>query len=58
MRESQTKKIPFTLILGDKERDNNQISYRLFGHQETNTLSVDEFVSLLKKTIETKELLK
>lgn len=58
MRESQTKKIPFTLVLGDKERDNNQISYRLFGHQETETLSVDEFVSLLKNVIDTKELLK
>ena len=51
MRESQTKKIPFTLVLGDKERDNNQISYRFFGHQETETLSVDEFVSLLKNVI-------
>ncbi|MBQ4634013.1 MAG: threonine--tRNA ligase [Bacilli bacterium] len=58
MRESQTKKVPFTLILGDKEKDNKQISYRLFGHQETATLSIEEFVTLLKNTIETKELLK
>ena len=26
MRESQTKKIPYTLILGDKEKENNNIS--------------------------------
>ena len=58
IRESQTKKIPFTLILGDKEKDNNQISYRLFGHQETETLSADEFVTLLKNVVDTKELLK
>ena len=47
MRESQTKKIPFTLILGDKERDNNEISYRRFGSNETTTLGKDEFVSLI-----------
>ena len=35
MRESQTRKIPYTLILGDKERDNKEISYRKFGSQET-----------------------
>ncbi len=47
MRESQTKKIPFTLILGDKERDNEEISYRRFGSNETTTVSKDEFVELI-----------
>lgn len=51
MRESQTKKIPFTLILGDNERDNNTISYRLFGSKETETLSQDKFISLIKNKI-------
>ena len=56
MRESQTKKIPFTLILGDKERDNNEISYRRFGSQETTTLSKDEFVTFLKNKIKNKDI--
>ena len=47
MRESQTKKIPFTLILGDKERDNEEISYRRFGSNETTTVSKDKFVKLI-----------
>ena len=48
MRESQTKKIPFTLILGDKEKENKQISYRKHGSTETETLSIDEFINFIK----------
>ena len=55
MRESQTRKIPYTLILGDKERDNKEISYRKFGSQETTTLSQDEFISMMKEVIDNKE---
>ena len=56
MRESQVKKVPYTLILGDKERDNNEISYRLFGSRETTTLSKDEFIKFIKDKIDTKAL--
>ena len=56
MRESQTKKVPVTLILGDNERDNNTISYRLFGTRETTTLRVDEFINHINKTINDKNL--
>ena len=56
MRESQTKKIPFTLILGDKERDNNEVSFRRFGSQETTTLPKDEFVTFLKNKINNKDI--
>jgi len=55
MRESQTRKIPFTLILGDKERDNNLISYRCFGSVETVTVSKDEFVNMIINKIKNHE---
>ena len=58
LRESQVKKIPYTLILGDNERDNNQISYRLFGSQETVTLSKDEFIKQIKEEIANRSLRK
>ena len=48
MRESQTKKIPFTLILGDKEKENKLVSYRKHGSTETETLSIDEFINFIK----------
>lgn len=55
MRESQIKKAPFTLVIGDNERDNNQISFRRHGSQETTTLSQAEFVELVKNEIATKK---
>ena len=55
MRESQTKKIPYSLILGDKERDENLISYRKFGETETHTLPKEEFIKLLEEEISTKK---
>lgn len=56
MRESQQKKIPFTLILGNNERDNETISYRIHGSEETNTLPRKEFVAYIKEVIDTKKL--
>ena len=55
MREAQTSKIPFILILGDKERDNKEISYRKHGSQETVTMSQNEFVEMINLKIKNKE---
>ena len=55
MRESQTKKIPLTLVLGDKEVEDNGVSYREFGKTETNTISSEEFINLITKCIEDKK---
>ncbi len=55
MRESQSKKIPLTLILGDKERADVSISYRKFGSQETYTLSKEEFINKVSECIKNKE---
>ena len=54
MREAQTSKIPLTLILGDKEKDDNLISYRMFGSRETNTLTIDEFINYVNDRIKSK----
>ncbi|MEG1596713.1 MAG: threonine--tRNA ligase [Bacilli bacterium] len=51
MRNSQTKKIPISIIIGDKERDNEEISYRLFGSEETVTLKFNEFIEYVNKKI-------
>lgn len=52
MRESQTKKNPITLILGDKEVESKTISYRKFGSTETYTLPKSDFYKLVKETID------
>jgi len=51
MRESQLKKIPYTLVIGDKERDNNLINYRRFGTTDTVSLGKEEFISLITDEI-------
>ena len=55
MRESQANKVPYTLIIGDKEMENKTVSYRLFGHKETETLTLKEFEDLLLKQIKEKK---
>lgn len=55
MRESQTKKNPISLILGDKEVESNTISYRKFGSTETYTLPKEIFIKTLKEAISAKK---
>ena len=52
IRESVTRKIPITIILGDKEKENGNISYRRYGKDETITVSKEDFITLIKNEIE------
>ena len=58
MREAQTNKIPYTLIIGQKETDDKTISYRTFGQKETVTVTIEEFIKMLHNKINNKELTK
>lgn len=55
MRESVMKKIPFTLILGQKEVDDGLISYRRYGSEETISILKDDFITLLKEELRQKK---
>ena len=55
IRESVTRKIPITIILGDKEKDNEQISFRRYGTEETITVFKEDFVTLIKNEINNKK---
>ncbi len=57
MREAQTHKIPYTLVIGDNEVKDHTVTYRKYGSKEQITVSVDEFVKLIKDEIEKKTLL-
>lgn len=54
MRELQTKKIPYILVLGQNEVDSNSISYRIHGSSDTTNVTRDEFMSLIKGEINEK----
>ena len=56
MRESQVNKYPLTLILGDKEKEGNLISYRKHSSNETITVSMDEFIDSVNSAINDKKL--
>lgn len=56
LRESTIKKIPYTLIIGDREKENNNISYRKHGQKETITVSKEEFVNFINDKINKKEI--
>ncbi len=57
MRNSILKKTPYTLVIGDKEKENNTVTYRKFGDEKQISLSVDEFIAKIHKEINNKEFL-
>ena len=56
MRSSQMRKVPFTLVIGDHERDDKTVTYRRFGAQEQITVSIDEFLNLIDTEIKNKTI--
>ncbi|MDD2489712.1 MAG: threonine--tRNA ligase [Bacilli bacterium] len=54
IRESQTKKIPYTVIIGDREKENDTVSYRRYGQKETINLDGHKFIKLLVDEIRNK----
>lgn len=54
IRESQTKKIPYTLVIGDNEKNEDKITYRKYGHKDTETVSTEEFIKMILEEIKTK----
>ena len=55
MRESVMKKIPYSVILGQKEVDDKNISYRIHGSEETITVSKEEFKTMINDIINNKK---
>ena len=54
LRESVIKKVPYMLILGQREVDEKLVSYRRAGSEETTTVSLEEFIELLNNDIQNK----
>lgn len=54
IRQAQTEKVPFSLVLGDKEVEENTVTYRRYGEKATTTLSGAAFKDLLREEIANK----
>ncbi|MBG3868783.1 threonine--tRNA ligase [Staphylococcus haemolyticus] len=44
IREAQMQKIPYQIVVGDKEVENNQVNVRKYGSQDQETVEKDEFI--------------
>jgi threonyl-tRNA synthetase len=54
IREHAMQKVPFMLVVGDKEAEANQVNVRTRGHEKTETIETAEFISRIKKLIDEK----
>jgi threonyl-tRNA synthetase len=54
IREWEIKKVPYMLVIGEKEQSNNNISVRVHKKGDIGSMSVNEFIELLTNKIQTK----
>jgi threonyl-tRNA synthetase len=54
IRKAVTDKIPYILVIGDKEMESDTLAIRKRGERDTTNMKEDEFISLLKKDIQAK----
>jgi threonyl-tRNA synthetase len=54
IREAQTNKIPYQLVVGDNEVESNEVTYRKYGEKAQVTVSIDDFVTMIRKEIREK----
>ena len=56
MRETQTNKVPVSLVLGNNERDEETVTLRIFGSDEKKTMPLSKFVEFIKEKKESHAL--
>ncbi|GAA0483953.1 threonine--tRNA ligase [Salinibacillus aidingensis] len=52
IREAQTQKIPYALVVGDKEIEQNAVNVRKYGAQDSETKELQQFVQDMKEDVE------
>ena len=53
IREAQLEKIPYMLIIGDKEVETNTVSVRKRGGIDLGSMSLDDFAAMIREEIDT-----
>jgi threonyl-tRNA synthetase len=54
IREAQLQKIPFMLVVGDREQQNNQVAVRNRKHGDQGVKTLEEFLAGIRALIESK----
>lgn len=47
IRNAQTSKVPYALVVGDNEMGSGQLNVRAYGQEKDQTMSTDQFIDLL-----------
>lgn len=56
IREAQLEKVPYMIIIGDKEKENGVVSVRNRKSGDMGTMTKEEFIALINKEVEEKTL--
>ncbi|MGN0525859.1 MAG: threonine--tRNA ligase [Acutalibacteraceae bacterium] len=56
IREAQLKKIPYMLVLGDKEIENGEVAVRARKDGDIGTMKVDDFIAMAHEEVDTKAI--
>ncbi len=51
IRDNELKRIPYMLIVGEKEAENGQVSVRKQGEGDKGTMSIEEFAAMVNKEV-------
>lgn len=56
IRQAAGFKVPYMLVIGDKEIESNNLSVRIRGQQDMKQMSMDEFVQMIEQKISNQEI--
>ena len=56
IREAQVEKIPYMVIIGDKDIENNTVSIRHRKEGDLGSMSLEEFKAMMKEEIDSKTI--
>ena len=51
LRNAQVNKIPYSIVIGDKEMNEGLLTYRIYGQKDQITVKKEEFIALIQKAI-------
>ncbi|PIC65268.1 threonine--tRNA ligase [Sporosarcina sp. P13] len=51
IREAQVQKVPYMLVLGDRELESGEVNVRKYGEQKSESMSFDAFLEMLQEDV-------
>ena len=51
IRDAEMKKVPYMLIVGEKEMNENAVSVRKHGQGDLGSMSVEDFIAMIEKQV-------